>query len=120
MHAHVWDADLTLSLLLANGVTGVPNTGGRPESLQPWRKDIAAGLRLGPDLVACGPVLDGDPPRHPDHSVVVHNAAEARTPHIRFAGHVPLSVTAIEASRIPAVDLEGMRCFSRRPGRLPP
>jgi hypothetical protein len=131
MHVHVWDANLAFPLFLANGVTAVRNTGGHPEDLQHWRKDIAADVRLGPDLIACGPVLDGDPPIHPDHSVVVHNAAEGRAAvdrlqangwdfikvydnlprdayfsvaaeakarHIPFVGHVPLSVTAIEAS----------------------
>ena len=130
MHVHVWDANVAFPLFLANGVTAVRNTGGHAEDLQHWRKDIMAG-RVGPNLIACGPVLDGDPPIHPDHSVVVHNAtegraavdrlqadgwdflkvydnlprdayfsiaAEAKTRHIPFVGHVPLSVTAIEAS----------------------
>lgn len=131
MHVHVWDADVAFPLFLANGVTGVRNTGGHPEGLKRWREELAASRRLGPHLIACGPVVDGDPPIHPDHSVVVHNAAEARTAvgrlqadrwdcikvydnlprdayfsvaaeaktrNIPLVGHVPLSVTAVEAS----------------------
>lgn len=131
MHVHVWDANVAFPLFLANGVTSVRNTGGHPEDLQHWRNEIVADVRVAPRLVACGPVLDGDPPIHPDHSVVVRNAAEgraavdslqangwdflkvydnlprdayfsiateAKTRHFPFVGHVPLSVTAIEAS----------------------
>lgn len=82
-------------------------------------------------MIACGPLLDGPPPIHPDHSLVVDNpaqalaavntlqaggwdfikvydnlprdayftiAGQARKKHIPFVGHVPLSVTALEAS----------------------
>lgn len=144
MHIHVWDADLAFPLFLANGVTGVRSTGGQPEDLQHWRKEIAAGVRLGPDLIACGPVVDGDPPIHPGHSVVVRNvaearatvkrlradgwdcvkvydnlprdeyfsvAAEAKTRHLPFVGHVPLSVTAIEASNSGQKSIEHLDGF---------
>jgi hypothetical protein len=131
MHVHIWDVDLAFPLLVANGVTGVRNMGGHPDELMLWRKDLREGKRLGPRLIACGPVIDGDPPIHPDHSVVVQNPQEARATvdrlqaegwdflkvydnlprnayfaladeakrkHIPFVGHVPLSVTAAEAS----------------------
>jgi len=126
-----WDADLAFPLLVANGVTGVRNTGGHPDDLKRWRRETAEGKRLGPQLIASGPVIDGPPPIHPDHSVVVKDAAEAKAAvhhlksqgwdfikvydnvpreayfalaeeakkeEIPFAGHVPLSVTALEAS----------------------
>ena len=131
MHVHIWDADLAFPLFLANGITGVRNTGGHPDELRRWRQELSEGKRLGPRLVACGPVVDGPPPIHPDHSVIVENAmqgsaavrdlksqgwdfvkvydnvsresyfaiaAEAKKDGIPFVGHVPLSVTAIEAS----------------------
>src|SRR5215469_5899917 len=131
MHVHVWDADLAFPLFLANGVTGVRNTGGRLDDLKQWRRELSEGKRLGPQLIASGPVIDGPPPIHPDHSVVVKDAAEtsaavqdlksqgwdfikvydnvprdayfalaeeAKKEKIPFAGHVPLSVTALEAS----------------------
>ena len=131
MHVHIWDADLAFPLFLANGVTGVRNTGGRLDDLKQWRRELSEGKRLGPQLIASGPVIDGPPPIHPDHSVVVKDAAEtsaavqdlksqgwdfikvydnvprdayfaladeAKKEKIPFAGHVPLSVTALEAS----------------------
>ena len=131
MHVHIWDADLAFALFLANGVTGVRNMGGHPGELRRWRQELSEGKRLGPRVVACGPVVDGPPPIHPDHSVVIENAiqggaavrdlksqgwdfvkvydnvscesyfaiaAQAKKEGIPFVGHVPLSVTAIEAS----------------------
>lgn len=131
MHVHIWDADLAFPLFLANGVTGVRNTGGHADDLARWRGELKAGKRLGPRVIACGPLVDGAPPVHPDHSVVVENAADARSAVDRlksqgwdvikiydnlprdayfaiaaeakkdglpFVGHVPLSVTAVEAS----------------------
>jgi len=131
MHVHIWDANLAFPLFLANGVTGVRNMGGHPDELKRWRQELTEGKRLGPRLVACGPVLDGPPPIHPDHAVVVENttqaraavdylksqgwdfikvydnvsresyfaiAAEAKKNDITFVGHVPLAVTALEAS----------------------
>lgn len=131
MHVHIWDADLAFPLFLANGVAGVRNMGGHPKDLKRWREELESGKRLGPRLIACGPVVDGSPPVHPDHSVVVGNATdaastvdllqlqgwdfikvydnvprdayfalarEAKKDGIPFVGHVPLAVTAMEAS----------------------
>ena len=131
MHVHVWDADLAFPLFLASGVTGVRNMGGHPEDLKRWREELYDGKRVGPRLIAGGPVVDGPPPIHADHSVVVETVAdgravvdklqadgwdfikvydnvpraayfgiadEAKKKQIPFVGHVPLSVTAPEAS----------------------
>jgi hypothetical protein len=105
--------------------------GGHPEELKRWREELRDGKRVGPRLIACGPVVDGPFPIHADHSVAVEVAADARAAvdkmqsdgwdfvkvydnvpraayfgladeakkkHIPFVGHVPLSVTALEAS----------------------
>jgi hypothetical protein len=131
MHVHVWDADLAFPLFLANGVTGVRNTGGHADDLKRWRQELREGKRQGPRIIACGPVVDGFPPIHPDHSVVVESAAQGRSAvndlklqgwdfikvyenlsrdsyfaiaaeskkdGIPFVGHVPVAVTALEAS----------------------
>jgi len=131
MHVHIWDADLAFPLFLANGVTGVRNMGGHPDDLKRWREELRDEKRVGPRLIACGPVVDGPSPIHADHSVVVEMAADARAAidklqsdgwdfikvydnvprvaylgladeakkkHMPFVGHVPLSVTALEAS----------------------
>jgi imidazolonepropionase-like amidohydrolase len=67
MHVHLaglsadpgWSRDL-LPLLVANGVTGVRDMGGNLEALQQWRKDIAAKSITSPEIVAAGPMLDGE------------------------------------------------------------
>ncbi|HET9407282.1 MAG TPA: amidohydrolase family protein [Candidatus Sulfotelmatobacter sp.] len=78
VHVHVWHADRAFPMFLANGVTGVRNTGGHADDLKRWRQELREGKRQGPVLVACGPVVDGPPPVHPDHSVVVESAAQGR------------------------------------------
>ncbi len=78
MHVHITETERSLPMFVANGVTGVRNTGGVAEDLFRWRAEVAAGRLLGPRIVACGPVVDGENPSHPDHSVVVRNAAEGR------------------------------------------
>jgi imidazolonepropionase-like amidohydrolase len=65
-----------LPLLLANGITSVRDMGGYLESLNPLRKEIAEGKRLGPRIVTPGPYLDGSPPSF-EPSLVVTNAVEA-------------------------------------------
>lgn len=117
-----------LPLLIANGVTGVRDMYSVMETIDAWRKEIAAGTLLGPRIVATGHILDGPGTR--DYTVV-RNAAEARQAvtavkqegsdfvkvysvlpregylaivdeakrqHIPFAGHVPLTVSVAEAS----------------------
>ncbi len=37
--------------------------GGAPVHLQ-WRREIAAGVRLGPTIVTAGPIVDGAEPAH--------------------------------------------------------
>ena len=131
MHVHVWDADLAFPLFLANGVTGIRNMGGHPEDLKRWQKELSDEKRVGPRLIACGPVVDGPPPIHADHSVMIETAGDARASvdklqsdgwdfnkvydnvprpayfalaeeakkkQLPFVGHVPLSITALEAS----------------------
>jgi len=53
-----------LVLYLANGVTSVRNMSGRPWHLK-LREAIQQGKVLGPSIYTTGPMLDGDPPRHP-------------------------------------------------------
>jgi hypothetical protein len=78
MHVHITEIERSLPMFVANGVTGVRNTGGVAGDLFRWRAEVASGKLLGPRIVACGPVADGENPSHPDHSVVVRNAAEGR------------------------------------------
>jgi len=84
MHVHLaglsadpnWSRDVLLPLLLANGVTGVRDMGGSFSALQEWRKEIARGTLLGPQIYAAGPMLDGG---FEDPSVLLtRNPEEAR------------------------------------------
>ncbi|HKE55809.1 MAG TPA: amidohydrolase family protein, partial [Pyrinomonadaceae bacterium] len=131
MHFHFHEIERSLLLLIANGVTGVRDIGNHPEQIFSWRDQIATGKLLGPRIVACGPLIDGNPPANAPISLVVTNeaearaavrtlksqgaeflkvydrlsreayfaiAAEAKKQQIPFVGHVPVSITTIEAS----------------------
>lgn len=128
MHIH-WYEPESLSLFVANGVTGARVMWGHSLHHQ-WRKDIEAGKLIGPRLVIASPIIDGPKPIWPG-SVAVNNEAEARQAvktakqegadfikvysllsreaffaiadeakkqGIAFAGHIPQSVTVIEAA----------------------
>ncbi len=66
------------NLLIANGVLGVRNIGGVAEEVFRARELTASGRVLGPQLVACGPIVDGPNPSNPPLSVSVHDPEEAR------------------------------------------
>ncbi|MEP7347242.1 MAG: amidohydrolase family protein, partial [Gemmatimonadaceae bacterium] len=118
-----------LALYVASGVTGVRDMAGEWGQLKTWRREIAAGERIGPRMIVSGPYLEGgDVPiphllvRTPNEAqpavdsllrlgvdfVKVHSqltrdtyfaiARAARARGIPFAGHVPRSVGAADAS----------------------
>ena len=77
MHGHLTDAgEGALTQLIENGVTGVRDLGGDLELVQRWRREIDQSKRIGPHILAAGPVLDG--PTKAKHHVAVNNEAEAR------------------------------------------
>ncbi|HEX3760197.1 MAG TPA: amidohydrolase family protein [Kofleriaceae bacterium] len=66
MHVHTFfgtwvpgGKEVTLPLLLANGITGVRDMGSELEPILDARAAIAAGRMVGPRLVIAGPMLDG-------------------------------------------------------------
>src|SRR5262249_46622676 len=69
-----------LRLLLANGITGARDMAGPWEHLEQiheWQKQIERGERLGPRVVAAGPLLDG--PGAPwSHAAIVSGPDEGR------------------------------------------
>jgi len=72
MHVHTVFGDwfprakeITLPLLIANGVTGVRDMGSDLDALQQLRNEISAGTLIGPRIVMSGPMLDGPQPRFP-------------------------------------------------------
>ncbi len=84
MHVHLvfgdWfpgAQDVTLPLLIANGVTGVRDMGSELEIVQDWRNEIEAGRLLGPRIFTSGPMLDGPKPRFPS-SIAITTAEDGR------------------------------------------
>jgi imidazolonepropionase-like amidohydrolase len=78
MHVHILTPERDFPLFIANGVLGVRNMGGVPKDVFQWRADISSGRILGPKMVACGPVVDGPQPAHPEHAISVSNADDGR------------------------------------------
>jgi hypothetical protein len=136
MHVHAVVAerlDSMFPLFVANGVLGIRDM-GTPMPLADidrLRHETANGSRLGPRIVAAGPILDGRPkPSRPnfiaintpeegretvrrlkssgaDFIKVYSNLSrdsflaiveEAKKQNISFVGHVPFSVSALDAS----------------------
>lgn len=78
MHVHIENPDRDFPMIVANGILGVRNRAGVAKDVFRWREDTASGTVLGPQIVACGPLIDGPNPAHPEHAISVHNAAEGR------------------------------------------
>ena len=143
MHTHVagisadpeWSKNVMLPPLVANGITGIRDMGRELHALQEWRREIASGGLLGPQIVAAGPMLVPAPPsgtaKSKDPSILEVGSPEAarsavdalrkqgadfitviplsraayfavaeesKKDGITFVGHIPLNVTASEAS----------------------
>jgi len=78
MHVHILAPERDFPMFIANGVLGVRNMGGVPKDVFQWRSDIASGRVLGPRMVACGPVVDGPRPAHPEHAISVRTPDDGR------------------------------------------
>jgi len=77
MHGHLTDAgEGALALLIENGVTGVRDMGGDLDLVKRYRAEIEKGERIGPHILAAGPLLDG--PTDAKWHVVARNGDEAR------------------------------------------
>ncbi|HLM82751.1 MAG TPA: amidohydrolase family protein [Terriglobales bacterium] len=80
MHIHFRDADCDLKMDIANGILGIRNMGGVAKEVFPLRDAIASGKRMGPKIVACGPIVDGpDSWSNPQFTVSVKTADDARS-----------------------------------------
>ncbi len=150
MHVHV-AAEGYLDLLIVNGVTGVRDMGGglsstadgcesvEPSILRGWRSEVAAGKRIGPELVISGPAVSGTgwpsslPARTPAEAkaavqtlkrqhvdfVKVYEkipleayrmlGAQAKQSGLFFVGHVPEAVGPLEAIRSGQRSIEHIR-----------
>ena len=78
MHVHIENPDRDFPMIVANGILGVRNRAGVAKDVFRWREDTASGRVLGPQMVACGLLIDGPNPAHPEHAISVQNAAEGR------------------------------------------
>lgn len=78
MHVHFTRVDTTFPLFIANGVTGVRNMGGELDDLLRWRGEVASEKIIGPQIVTCGPIVDGPQPAAHGPTIVAKDAAEAR------------------------------------------
>jgi imidazolonepropionase-like amidohydrolase len=77
MHVHLTLAtDSALPMLLANGVTGVRDLGGRLATLDRWRTKIEDGSLAGPRILRAGPTLNGQ--KSNDMHLVVGTPEETR------------------------------------------
>lgn len=147
MHTHPRFGKDYLALFIANGVTSVRVMGGSPRHHE-WREEISAGELIGPRMVIASPIVDGPNARDyiavssedegrqvvrkvkkegADFVKVYDNlprdayfaiADEAKKQGIPFAGHVPYSVSAVEASDAGQQSIEHCRivlpaCSSR-------
>jgi imidazolonepropionase-like amidohydrolase len=75
MHVHSNGNPLSLSLLLANGITTIRQMSGRPEYIE-WARQIADGRVLGPAIYTTGPILGG---RKTSKDTVVASEQDARS-----------------------------------------
>ena len=69
--------EITLPLMIANGITGIRDMGSNLETLGKWRDEIRAGTLVGPRMVIAGPMLDGPKPRFPD-SIAISTPEDGR------------------------------------------
>ena len=77
-HVHFLDAPVFGRLMVANGVTLVRDTGMPTDYILKVRDDLNRGELLGPEMVATGAILDGDPPLIPALSIAVRTPEEGR------------------------------------------
>lgn len=57
MHMHFWGDSTALRLYLANGITTIRCTSGRPEYIK-WQKEVKEGKKTGPQIYCTGPLMN--------------------------------------------------------------
>jgi len=78
MHVHFTEVDRTFPMFIANGVTGVRNVGGDLQQLLRWRAAVDSGQLLGPQIVTCGPIVDGPEPAAHGPVVIAGNQQQGK------------------------------------------
>ncbi len=78
MHTHTWWAYKEFfPLLMANGITGIREMWGEPDSIRKIRNEIESGKILGPEIISSGAIIDGNPPLW-EGSEIADSPAKAR------------------------------------------
>jgi len=77
-HVHYLDAQVFGRLMLANGVTLVRDMGMPNDLILNLRDALNRGDMLGPEMVATGAILDGNPPLIPLISIGVETPEQGR------------------------------------------
>lgn len=77
-HVHYYDASVFGRVLIANGVLLVRDMGMPNEYILPLRDELNQGEKLGPEMVATGRMLDGEPPLIPSIALGLYTPEEGR------------------------------------------
>jgi len=77
-HVHYLEAPVFGRLMIANGVLLVRDMGMPNEYILKMRDELNRGDTLGPEMIATGAILDGDPPLIPQISMGVRTPKEGR------------------------------------------
>jgi imidazolonepropionase-like amidohydrolase len=77
-HVHYLDAPVFGRVMIANGILLVRDMGMPNEYILPLRDELNRGKTLGPEMVATGFILDGDPPLIPQISMGIKTPEDGR------------------------------------------
>ena len=77
-HVHYFDAPIFGRLTIANGVLLVRDMGMPNDYILKLRDSLNRGETLGPEMIATGAILDGDPPLIPPISLGIKTPEEGR------------------------------------------
>jgi imidazolonepropionase-like amidohydrolase len=77
-HVHYFDAPVFGRLMIANGVLLVRDMGMPNDYILKLRDSLGRGDTLGPEMIATGAMLDGDPPLIPPISLGIKTSEEGR------------------------------------------
>jgi imidazolonepropionase-like amidohydrolase len=77
-HVHYFDAPVFGRLMIANGVLLVRDMGMPNEYILKLRDELNRGETLGPEMIATGAILDGNPPQIPSISLGIQTPEEGR------------------------------------------
>jgi imidazolonepropionase-like amidohydrolase len=78
-HVHYLEAPIFGRLLIANGVLLVRDMGMPNEYILKLRDELNRGETFGPEMIASGAVLDGNPPQLPSISIGISTPEEGRS-----------------------------------------